>query len=281
MKKKSLSKSQIKDQLYQEGFSLIAEKSYAFEFGNSAFAYPIYVKKGNDFPLVIHDYFLPIRDDLLSIQGVSADNNQVEYFNSSMRRFSSMVNPYKKTTPKNAEKFGLAFGFENDIALHKFLEQLSKISDENSSTENFMKKVSPVDVDENFDESTTPTEKDAIIKARIGQGAYRRALLDYWGGCAVTGCKIEAMLVSSHIKPWSVDKEARLDPFNGLLLSPTLDRAFDQRLISFNNDGSIILSPILTETDLELLHLDAELRMRKVDERHLPYLAWHRNNLQS
>lgn len=142
-------------------------------------------------------------------------------------------------------------------------------------------KVDPGEVSICFSEATTPTEKDALIKARIGQGAYRRALLDYWGGCAVTGCQIEELLVSSHIKPWSVDEEARLDPFNGLLLSPTLDKAFDKGLISFNDDGSIILSSTLTEIDLKLLHLNSELKLRKVDDRHLPYLAWHRANLNN
>lgn len=279
MKTQSLSSIQIQSLLYLEDFSLIAEKSYAFEFENPTSTYPIYVKKGNDFPLVIHDSFLPSRDDLLSIEGVSADKDQVEYFNSSMRKFRSMINPYKNPSPKKAEKFGLAFGFENHIALRKFLEHLSKVSEENSSKDDFMAKVSPEDVDTLFDKSTTPTEKSAIIKARIRQGAYRKALLGYWGGCAVTGCTVESLLVSSHIIPWCVDQEARLDPFNGLLLSPTLDRAFDQRLISFNDDGSIILSPTLTETDLKLLHLNSELKLRKLDDRHLPYLAWHRANL--
>lgn len=275
----SLSNTQIQDQLYLEGFSMIAEKSYAFEFGNPAFPYPIYVKKSNKFPLVIHDSFLPSRDDLLNIQGVSADKDQVEYFNSNMRGFSSMVNPYKDPTPQKAEKFGLAFGFENDIALRKFLEQLSKVSDENSSTEDFMKKVNPVDVDDNFDESTTPSEKDVIIKARIGQGAYRKALLQYWKGCAVTSCKREELLISSHIVPWRIDKEARLDPFNGLLLAPTLDKAFDRGFISFNDDGSILLSSQLTTEDLKQLHLDSSLRLRGLDARHVPYLARHRSEI--
>ncbi|MGQ1588034.1 HNH endonuclease [Acinetobacter baumannii] len=185
------------------------------------------------------------------------------------------TSPYNASNQK--EPPAQYYGFSTEESLRSFMSISFKLA--NKNTDEFIETIAPDDVDDSFDESILPTERQALIKARIGQGAYRKALLDYWGGRAVTGCAVEALLVSSHIKPWSVDKDARLDPFNGLLLSPTLDRAFDQRLISFNDDGSIILSPVLTETDMKLLHLDSTLRLRKVDPRHLPYLAWHRANL--
>ncbi len=174
-------------------------------------------------------------------------------------------NPYK---PKDqVEPPAQHYGFSNVNALKEFMEVILN-----------NKRTLPINIDESSI-AQNETEKDALIKARIGQGAYRTALLDYWKGCAVTGCTVEALLVSSHIKPWSADKEARLDPFNGLLLSPTLDRAFDNGLISFNDDGLIMLSPQLTKDNLELLHLSPLLRLRWVAPEHLPYLAWHRANL--
>jgi len=182
---------------------------------------------------------------------------------------------YRATTQK--EPPAQYYGFATEESLKNFISIVFKLTKKN--IDDFIEEVAPEDVDDSFDDSILPTERTALIKARIGQGAYRRALFDYWGGCAVTGCKIETLLVASHIVPWSVDREARRKPFNGLLLTPTLDRVFDQRLISFNDDGSIILSPVLTDSDLELLHLNSELRLRKVDKRHLPYLAWHRANL--
>ena len=51
------------------------------------------------------------------------------------------------------------------------------------------------------------------------------------------------MLKASHIKPWNIsDDYERLDEYNGLLLTPNLDAAFDSGLISFDKDGVILIS---------------------------------------
>ncbi|NPT68582.1 hypothetical protein GS910_30760 [Paraburkholderia sp. RL16-012-BIC-B] len=81
------------------------------------------------------------------------------------------------------------------------------------------------------------TERDQLVKARIGQGRFRADVIAKWGRgevCALTGAAIPEMLVASHIKPWrkSSNKE-RLDPINGLLLVANVDRLFDRNLISF------------------------------------------------
>ncbi|MHA3097386.1 HNH endonuclease, partial [Acinetobacter brisouii] len=133
--------------------------------------------------------------------------------------------------------------------------------------------------DDSIHTAQNQTERDALIKARVGQHGYRQALLDYWNGCAVTGCTVDSLLIASHIKPWSVDKEARLDVYNGLLLSPTLDLAFDKGLISFDDNGLIILSSQLSKEDRLQLHLDHSLRLRKLASQHRPYLEWHRTHL--
>jgi hypothetical protein len=61
-------------------------------------------------------------------------------------------------------------------------------------------------------------------------------------------------LRASHVLPWSnaTDVE-RLDPDNGLLLSANLDALFDKHLISFNAEGAIRLSPLITPTERTLL----------------------------
>jgi putative restriction endonuclease len=83
-----------------------------------------------------------------------------------------------------------------------------------------------------------------LIKARIGQGAFRAKLIVLWGSCAVTGYKDLNLLVASHIKPWSVSSNSeRLDVYNGLLLVPNLDKAFDSGFISFKESGEIMISP--------------------------------------
>jgi hypothetical protein len=126
----------------------------------------------------------------------------------------------------------------------------------------------------------TPTEKLALVKARRGQGKFREELVDYWDHCAVTACGVLGLLVASHIKPWKCsDNTERLDQFNGLLLSPNLDRAFDRGLITFEETGQIIISKQMTARDKKALGIHTGMRLRKPSLRHFPYLAHHRDKV--
>ena len=62
--------------------------------------------------------------------------------------------------------------------------------------------------------ASAPTERDALIRSRIGQGRFRYDLLEMWEGrCCITGLDIDALLRASHIKPWRDSNNAeRLDP---------------------------------------------------------------------
>ncbi|VVQ10599.1 HNH endonuclease [Pseudomonas fluorescens] len=124
------------------------------------------------------------------------------------------------------------------------------------------------------------TEREAIIRARIGQGAYRQALIEYWQGCAVSGFALASMLRASHIKPWrDATHLERLDPYNGLLLTPNLDQAFDLGLISFTEKGDIVIAQTLTTEMRQVLGINSHCRLRSLHERHLNYLAWHREHV--
>lgn len=124
----------------------------------------------------------------------------------------------------------------------------------------------------------TPTTRKALVDARLGQGAYRRKMLRWWGGaCAVTGCTVEEALVASHAVPWrGCSSRERLDHFNGLLLTGTLDRLFDAGLIGFSQDGVLVISPKLSEHDWVSLGLSDGMRLRKLTDRLTPYLERHR-----
>ncbi|WP_371923078.1 HNH endonuclease [Agarivorans sp. TSD2052] len=79
------------------------------------------------------------------------------------------------------------------------------------------------------------------------------------------------------IKPWSKSTDSeRIDPFNGLLLSPTLDKLFDRGYISFTDDGSLIISPLLGERDISQLGITSSMKLYKVEAGCLPYLEFHR-----
>lgn len=124
------------------------------------------------------------------------------------------------------------------------------------------------------------TEKDALIKARVGQGPFRQALIERWGGCAVLRhCTDTSVLVASHIVPWSrcVTRAERLGVANGLLLSPTFDKLFDRGLITFDDSFRIMISPLLSMATRLALHIDPNIRLKTtVHTDILPYLKRHR-----
>jgi len=124
------------------------------------------------------------------------------------------------------------------------------------------------------------TTKNAITKLRIGQGKFRQQLIDFWDSqCAVSKVHINDLLVASHIKPWrsSTDLE-RLDVYNGLLLNPMLDALFDQGYISFDQDGNILISPLISDTIGQFNIQDAN-KLRKLNTKHLKYLQYHYNEV--
>lgn len=125
--------------------------------------------------------------------------------------------------------------------------------------------------------SITDTDKATLIKTRIGQGNFRQKLISIWGGCAVTGYKDASMLVASHIKPWRASSNIeRLDVYNGLLLLPTLDKAFDSGFISFDKAGSILISPLLQKP--ENLGISNTMSVNLKPE-HQTYMEFHRDSV--
>ena len=124
------------------------------------------------------------------------------------------------------------------------------------------------------------TERESIILSRIGQGAFRSGLLNYWKICAITGCELPGLLKASHIKPWSCSNNTeRLDVYNGLLLAPNLDSAFDKGYISFDNEGKIIISDLLNDNDKNKLGIHSKMKLRKIEKNHVKYLDYHRQNI--
>lgn len=129
------------------------------------------------------------------------------------------------------------------------------------------------------DATLSITEREAIVKARIGQGKFRNNLVDYWRGCSISAFSHYDILIASHIKPWRVaNNQQRLDIFNGLLLLPNYDRLFDKGYISFDDNGRIIYSRYINETDKSILKMDDNLHLIIVEDAHKPYLKYHRDN---
>jgi len=121
------------------------------------------------------------------------------------------------------------------------------------------------------------TEVDRIVRQRVGQGLFRAALIDYWGGCPLTGVTDPALLRASHIVPWAecASDAERLNVFNGLLLCAHWDAAFDAGLVSFADDGTAIAKPdlshkaqtVLSLSSVQPLHLEAPHRIQMAHHR--------------
>lgn len=128
------------------------------------------------------------------------------------------------------------------------------------------------------------TEVERMVRQRVGQDTYRKAMLDYWGGaCAVTGVAIPEILRASHALPWAeCESDAqRLDVFNGFLLAPNLDALFDRFLISFDKEGVVITSDLISLQDRESLGLNANLQLRWLTDEHERYMQLHRVRLRN
>jgi hypothetical protein len=122
------------------------------------------------------------------------------------------------------------------------------------------------------------TEVERLVVQRIGQDVFRAALMDYWGGrCPITGIIDPALLRASHIVPWAeCDDTQRLDVHNGLLLSALWDAAFDTGLVSFTDDGTVLVSPELSPAARTALDLDRAPPLPNLRDAHRTNLAAHR-----
>lgn len=123
------------------------------------------------------------------------------------------------------------------------------------------------------------TEREQLILSRLGQGEYRNKLVEYWNGCAVTDCTFVPLLRASHIKPWrDCNGTERHDVYNGLLLAPHIDAAFDVGLISFDDAGKILISSSFPSQDAYSLRITPKLKIRTsmLTTKHREYLEYHR-----
>lgn len=126
------------------------------------------------------------------------------------------------------------------------------------------------------------TERKGLVTSRVGQGAYRKSILYRWQfKCAVTNYSKKEILIASHIVPWKEStNEERLDVDNGILLSPVYDALFDQRLISFENSGKIILSSSLEKTNYKDLGVTGNETIKNFSRNNFDYLERHRGKMQ-
>lgn len=126
-------------------------------------------------------------------------------------------------------------------------------------------------------------DKISKAKRRVGQSVFSKNVKTiYEGKCCMCEISTKSFLVGSHIIPWAVKKETRLDPANGLCLCALHDKAFDKGYITVKNDYSVqkserikdeALDHYLAEIDGEKIRLPKHFKPKKV------YLKYHQENI--
>ncbi len=84
------------------------------------------------------------------------------------------------------------------------------------------------------------------VKTRVNQSVFRQMVLaNYSAKCAISGIDIPELLLASHIMPWSINEEHRLNPENGICLSALYDKAYDKGIIGITPNYEVIFSTSL------------------------------------
>jgi hypothetical protein len=122
------------------------------------------------------------------------------------------------------------------------------------------------------------TQRLQLTKARIGQGLFRKQVMLIDPRCRVTGIEDSRLLIASHIKPWRDASNAeRISGFNGIMLSPHVDALFDERLISFEDDGRMLVHASLPDNVLDRWSIDRQTRGDKFRAEQAAFLQHHRS----
>jgi hypothetical protein len=127
------------------------------------------------------------------------------------------------------------------------------------------------------DATITETQRLQLAKARIGQGLFRKRVMLIDPHCRVTGVEDSRLLIASHIKPWRDASNAeRISGFNGIMLSPHVDALFDERLISFEDDGRMLVHPSLRQDVLDRWSIRRDTRVERFRSEQSGFLEHHR-----
>ncbi len=126
------------------------------------------------------------------------------------------------------------------------------------------------------------TEREQLIDARVGQGRFRGLVYERERACRVTRVDRPEHLIASHIRPWRhSDNDQRLDPENGLMLTPDVDHLFDRGFLTFTDRGRVVYSRAVDTTSLLRMGLEPDLMMDVggFTSGQKEHLAFHRDEI--
>ena len=249
------------------------EVQYATRFYLPQLSQYLYINKqaGNEASgLVIHPRYESKWSELCALDGVQSTN--ALNHKSSYREFPQRLHRGKDPIP-----FGIPFGFNSKSAMRQFINELIGLPslylrDPDAEV---------LDAERNGELSgLLPTEIERLVKSRKGQGKFRQDVIELWKKCSITSCQQTALLKASHIKPWRDSSNTeRLDPFNGLLLTPNLDTLFDGGFITFDKTGELVVSTSIDIDTLKAFGIDTKSKLSILDKRIERYLKYHRKHI--
>jgi putative restriction endonuclease len=131
--------------------------------------------------------------------------------------------------------------------------------------------------------STIPeTDRLALVRARKGQGLFKERVSKIESRCRITGVDNPVHLIGSHCKPWrDSTNEERLNGENGLLLTPSIDHLFDRGFIGFEDNGTLIISPVAHHPSLERMGIETKkiVNVGGFTSGQKQFLDFHRNSV--
>ncbi len=141
---------------------------------------------------------------------------------------------------------------------------------------------------DDYENTNYGDDVEGTTKVRRGQGVFKKDLIKSYVNnnksvkCAIPNCNVCGgnFLIASHILAWSkCTKFQRMDHDNGLLLCPNHDKLFDKYYISFDDEGKIIFSEIMTDDIIEQFGLNRDIVL-DFNDRQREYMSKHREKLR-
>lgn len=107
-------------------------------------------------------------------------------------------------------------------------------------------------------------------------GSLRKRLLERYNSCIICGISNDKLTIVSHLKPKKNSTKEEINDINNvLLLCRNHDGLIDKGLITFDDDGDIIISNNLSYEDRERLGIDSLIHI-EMNEFQKKYMEYHR-----
>ncbi|WGH76785.1 HNH endonuclease [Tenacibaculum tangerinum] len=157
----------------------------------------------------------------------------------------------------------------DDLRFKKALEIIAELNFVEEEAEEYFVR------NQEINKNNNPTESKSEIKVRAYQNKLREIVLDnYNSTCAICEINKTDLLVCSHIKPWFVDKEERLNPKNTICFCVLHDKMFDKGYFSLDSNFKIIFGEKADNQIKELLKT-SKFKRPKINEPNEVFLKYH------